>query len=49
MRKMAYSAIVQETDLTGYHSAFSTYEDVYQDPGAYSNPRQVKVGLGITF
>ena len=45
----AYSAIVQETDLTGYHSAFSTYEDVYQDPSAYSNPRQVKVGLGITF
>jgi outer membrane receptor protein involved in Fe transport len=45
----AYSAIIQESDLTGFHSAFATYEDTYQDPTAYSAPRQIKLGLGFTF
>ncbi|MBN1782748.1 TonB-dependent receptor [bacterium] len=45
----AYTAIVQDTDLSGYRSLFSTYEDTYQNPSAYSSPREVKLGLGFTF
>ena len=45
----AYTAVVQETDILGHRSLFSTYEDVYHNPAMYSSPRQVKLGLGITF
>jgi outer membrane receptor protein involved in Fe transport len=45
----AYTAVVQETDILGHRSAFSTYEDVYRNPAMYSAPRQVKLGLGVTF
>ena len=45
----AYTAIVQETDLSGYRSTFSTFEDTYQNPGMYAAPRQVKLGLGVAF
>jgi outer membrane receptor protein involved in Fe transport len=45
----AYTAIVQDTDISGHRSSFSTYHDVYQNPTMYSTPRLIKVGLGITF
>jgi outer membrane receptor protein involved in Fe transport len=45
----AYTAIVQETDLSGYRSTFSTFEDTYQNPSMYAAPRQVKLGLGVAF
>ncbi|MBN1893993.1 TonB-dependent receptor [bacterium] len=45
----AYTAVVQETDILGHRSLFSTYEDVYQNPSMYSTPRSVKLGLGISF
>jgi len=45
----AYTAVVQETDLLGHRSTFSTYDDVYKNPSMYSAPRFFKVGLGITF
>lgn len=45
----AYTAVVQETDILGHRSSFSTYEDVYQNPAMYSSPRMVKCGLNISF
>jgi len=45
----AYTAIVQDTDISGHRSSFSTYHDVYQNPTMFSTPRLIKVGIGITF
>jgi hypothetical protein len=45
----AYTAVIQETDILGHRSAFSTYEDVIHNPAMYSAPRQIKLGLGVTF
>jgi hypothetical protein len=45
----AYTAVVQETDILGHRSTFSTYEDVYKNPSMYASPRLVKLGVGLTF
>ena len=45
----AYTEIIQETDLNGYRSTFSTYDDTYQNPDMYGAPRQIKLGLGGAF
>jgi outer membrane receptor for ferrienterochelin and colicin len=45
----AYTDVVQETDILGHRSTFSTYEDVYQNPSMYSAPRFIKLGLGVIF
>ena len=45
----AYYSIITDTDRATYRSNFSTLEDVYENPGMYSAPRQIKVGLEIAF
>ncbi|MDZ7301880.1 MAG: TonB-dependent receptor [candidate division KSB1 bacterium] len=45
----AYTAIIRETDLAGYRSDFSTFLDRVHNPGMYSAPRYVKLGMGISF
>jgi len=45
----AYTAIVRDTDLAGHKSEFNDYYDRIQDPGMYSTPRLIKVGIGIDF
>jgi outer membrane receptor protein involved in Fe transport len=45
----AYTTIVQDTDIIGHRSNFSTYHDVYQNPSMYSTPRLIKLGFGFTF
>ncbi|MCF7807480.1 MAG: TonB-dependent receptor [Candidatus Marinimicrobia bacterium] len=45
----AYTAVVTEAELSNFKSDFSTYEETYQDPSAFSAPRQIKLGMGITF
>ena len=45
----AYTAIITDSDLSNYKSDFSEYYQTYQDPSAYSAPRQIKLGLGISF
>jgi outer membrane receptor protein involved in Fe transport len=45
----AYTAVIQETDILGHRSTFSTFEDLVHNPAMYSSPRQIKLGLGITF
>jgi len=45
----AYTAIVSEAELSNFKSDFSEYYELYQDPSAYSAPRQVKLGLGFNF
>lgn len=45
----AYTAIIRETDLNSHKSVFNDYLDRVQNPGMYSAPRLIKVGLGIEF
>ncbi len=45
----AYTAIIRETDLAGHRSEFNEYIDRIQDPSAYSEPRLIKVGIGVDF
>ena len=45
----AYYSIITDTDRATYRSNFSTLEDVYENRGMYSTPRQIKVSLEITF
>jgi outer membrane receptor protein involved in Fe transport len=45
----AYTDVIQPTDISGHRSSFSTYDDVYQNPSMYSTPREIRIGLGITF
>jgi outer membrane receptor protein involved in Fe transport len=45
----AYTAIVRENDLNNHRSNFNEYKDTYQNPAMYSAPRQIKIGMGITF
>ena len=45
----AYTAIVRDTDLAGYRSDFSEFIDTVHNPGMYSAPRYVKLGLGVAF
>jgi hypothetical protein len=45
----AYTAVVQESDLASHKSNFNDYYDRIEDPSAYSAPRYIKFGMGITF
>ncbi len=45
----AYTAIVTDAELSNFKSDFSEYRELYQDPSAYSAPRQIKLGVGINF
>lgn len=45
----AYTAIVTDADISGFRSDFNEYHDTYQDPSAYSAPRQIKLGMGLSF
>jgi len=45
----AYTAVVQPSDLTSHHSDFNEYEDTYQNPSMFSNPREIKLGIGLSF
>ncbi len=44
-----YTDIVQQTDLENHRSDFNTYYDRIHNPSAYSAPRMVKLGFGISF
>jgi len=45
----ANQSIVREVDLAGYRSNFSTIYDRNNDPGQFSNPRFIKLGLEFGF
>ncbi|MBO8130725.1 MAG: TonB-dependent receptor [Candidatus Marinimicrobia bacterium] len=45
----AYTAIVRPSDLESYRSNFSTYDETYKNPSAYSVPRTIKIGLVLSF
>jgi outer membrane receptor protein involved in Fe transport len=45
----AYTAIVRDSDLGNHRSNFNDYYDRIQNPSMYSEPRQVKLGVGILF
>jgi outer membrane receptor for ferrienterochelin and colicin len=45
----AYTAIIRDTDLAGYRSDFSEFIDTVHNPGMYSTPRYVKLGMGVSF
>ncbi len=42
-------AIIKPSDLLGFWSDFSTYEESIYSPANWSAPRLVKLGLGISF
>lgn len=45
----AYTAIVRPADIANHRSNFNEFSDTYQNPTAYSAPRQIKLGLGLMF
>jgi outer membrane receptor protein involved in Fe transport len=45
----AYTAIIREQNLLSHHSDFNEYIDRVHSPGAYSTPRYVKLGMGVSF
>jgi len=45
----AYTAIIQDSDLSTHNSDFNEYVDRIHNPSMYSDPRLIKVGLGIRF
>ena len=45
----AYTAVIRETDIAGHRSDFNDVWDSVRNPAMYSSPRQVKVGMEITF
>ena len=45
----AYTAIVRPADIANHRSDFNEFSDTYQNPSAYSAPRQIKIGLGLMF
>jgi hypothetical protein len=45
----ANQTIVRETDLRSHFSDFNDYYDRIKDPGAFSWPRHVKLGLAFVF
>ncbi len=45
----AYTGIIREKELMAHRSNFNTYEDVIQDPSAFTAPRLIKAGIGIVF
>jgi outer membrane receptor protein involved in Fe transport len=45
----AYTAVVSDTELLSHRSNFNTYDDTYKDPSMFSGPRQIKLGLTVSF
>ena len=45
----AYTAVVNDTELLSHRSNFNTYDDRYKDPSMFSGPRQIKLGLTVSF
>ncbi len=45
----AYTSVVNETEILSHRSNYNTYDDTYKDPSMFSAPRQVKIGLTISF
>lgn len=45
----AYTAIIRETDIASHRSDFNDVWDSVRNPAMYSSPRQVKVGMEISF
>jgi len=45
----AYTAIIQPSDISAHHSNFNEFIDTIHDPSMYSEPRLIKVGLGLKF
>jgi outer membrane receptor for ferrienterochelin and colicin len=43
----AYTAILTESERSNFRSNFTTIEDSYQDPSAFSAPRTIKIGLEL--
>jgi len=44
-----YTTIVRPSERASHRSDFNTYQDRVENPGAYSAPRQIKLGVGVTF
>ncbi|MBN2093132.1 TonB-dependent receptor [candidate division KSB1 bacterium] len=45
----AYTAIIRKTDLDAHRSTFNEYIDRVHNPGMYSAPRMIKLGMGLMF
>ena len=45
----AYTTVVREASIAQHRSDFNDYYDRVENPTAYSAPRQIKLGFGITF
>ena len=45
----AYTAIIQDTDLSSHRSNFNSYEDRIQNPAMYSTPRLIKLAMSVNF
>ena len=43
----AYTALITDSDRRNFRSNFTTIEDSYQDPSAFSTPRTIKIGLEL--
>jgi len=41
----AYTALITDSDRRNFRSNFTTIEDSYQNPSAFSTPRTIKIGL----
>ena len=42
-----YSGIVKDIDRDGFRSLFNTIEDGYKNPGMFTTPREIKIGLEV--
>ena len=45
----AYTAVIQDTDYAGHRSDFNIYEDRIENPSMFSQPRMVKIAIGLEF
>lgn len=45
----AYTDVIEPSDLGNHRSDFNDYEDRIKNPSAYSAPRLVKFGFGVSF
>ena len=45
----AYSNIINSTEILAYRSTFTDVYDQYENPAMYSNPRQLKLNLAISY
>ncbi|OGC08813.1 hypothetical protein A2V82_14720 [candidate division KSB1 bacterium RBG_16_48_16] len=45
----AWTNIIIDSERNNFHSDFATIEQLNQNPGMYSAPRTVKLGLGVEF